>query len=92
MAEPTALRQDMTDEQFRRQEAKRQALRVASNLRNLADRISLVSRQFDRDDRPAASIVADIASDYMQQSGSAGAVFWGLIHELGSMDRAEPPA
>lgn len=83
--EPTASIRDLTDEQYARREAKRQAETVAANLRSLADRISLLSKQFDREDRPAAGIIADITSDYMQQTGQAGATFWNLIYELRQM-------
>lgn len=88
--EPTASIRDLTDEQFARREAKRQAERIAADLHRLGDRISLISKQFDNEGRPAAAIVADITSDYMQQTGAAGAIFWGLVHELSKMDRDGP--
>jgi hypothetical protein len=72
----------LTEDQVLRREAAREAERLASKLDQLAERIRHTSRQFENTPRPAVAIVADLVNDYVQGTGSAGPILWGLIREL----------
>lgn len=76
---------DLTEDQVLRREAAREAERLASELDRVAERIRHTSRQFEKTQRPAAGITADLVNDYVQGTGSAGPILWGLIRELSRM-------
>lgn len=74
-----------TDNQILRNQAKREANRVADELVNLAEQIRCEAIRFDNESQPAAAVVADVVNAYTKGGYATSARFWSMVHDLSRM-------
>lgn len=75
---------EITENQRLRNEAHRQAERVAAELETIARRIRQEAKGFDNEKYDASAVAADVVNTYVQSGGHIGAIMWQMIRDLSS--------